>query len=185
MIKTLLSQVKQYKKPSLLAPLFSALEVVMEVLIPMIMALIIDKGIEAGNITNVYIYGGLMLVMAMFSLLFGALAGKYAAEASTGFACNLREAMYENIQTFSFSNIDKFSTSGLVTRMTTDITNVQNSYQMILRMCIRAPFMLICALIMCFFINVELSLVYVVAIAFLGIFLGLIIKKTMPIFDTV
>lgn len=185
MIKTLMSQIKQYKKPSLLAPLFSALEVVMEVLIPFIMALIIDKGIEAGNIKNVYMYGGAMLVMAMFSLLFGALAGKYAADASTGFACNLRESMYENIQTFSFSNIDKFSTSGLVTRMTTDVTNVQNSYQMVLRMCIRAPFMLICAVIMCFFINTELSLIYVAAIIFLGVLLGIIIKTAMPIFDTV
>lgn len=185
MIKTLMSQIKQYKRPSLLAPLFSALEVVMEVLIPFIMALIIDKGIEAGNIKNVYMYGGAMLVMAMFSLLFGALAGKYAADASTGFACNLRESMYENIQTFSFSNIDKFSTSGLVTRMTTDVTNVQNSYQMVLRMCIRAPFMLICAVIMCFFINTELSLIYVAAIIFLGVLLGIIIKTAMPIFDTV
>lgn len=185
MIKTLLCQVKQYRKSSLLAPLFSALEVVMEVLIPLIMAKIIDKGIEAGNIKNVYIYGGIMLVMAMFSLLFGALAGKYAAEASTGFACNLRESMYENIQTFSFSNIDRFSTSGLVTRMTTDVTNVQNSYQMILRMCVRAPFMLICALVVCFFINAKLSLVYVAAICFLGLALGTIIKKAMPVFDEV
>lgn len=185
MIKTLLCQVKQYRKSSLLAPLFSALEVVMEVLIPLIMANIIDKGIEAGDIKNVYIYGGIMLIMAMFSLLFGALAGKYAAEASTGFACNLRESMYENIQTFSFSNIDRFSTSGLVTRMTTDVTNVQNSYQMILRMCIRAPFMLICALVVCFFINAKLSLVYVAAICFLGLALGTIIRKAMPVFDEV
>lgn len=185
MIKTLLSQIKQYRKSSLLAPLFSGLEVVMEVLIPLIMAKIIDKGIEAGDIKNVYIYGVVMLIMAMFSLMFGALAGKYAAEASTGFACNLRESMYENIQTFSFSNIDKFSTSGLVTRMTTDVTNVQNSYQMILRMCIRAPFMLICALIVCFFINAKLSLVYVAAICFLGLLLGTIIRKAMPLFDEV
>ncbi len=185
MIKTLLCQIKQYKKASLLAPLFSALEVVMEVLIPFIMARIIDNGIEAGNINNVYLYGGIMLVMAMFSLAFGALAGKYAAEASTGFACNLRESMYENIQTFSFSNIDRFSTSGLVTRMTTDVTNVQNAYQMILRMCVRAPFMLICALIMCFFINAKLSLVYVVAMCFLGLSLSVIIKKATPIFEQV
>ncbi len=185
MIKTLLCRIKQYKKASLLAPLFSALEVVMEMLIPLVMAQIIDKGIEAGNINNVYIYGAIMLIMAMFSLAFGALAGKYAAEASTGFACNLREAMYENIQTFSFSNIDRFSTSGLVTRMTTDVTNVQNACQMILRMCIRAPFMLICALIVCFFINAKLSLVYVVAICFLGIILCTIIKKAMPLFDAV
>lgn len=185
MIKTLLNQVGQYKKASILAPLFSALEVVMEVLIPFIMAKIIDLGIEAGNISNVYLYGGIMLILAMVSLFCGAMAGKYAAEASTGFACNLRKAMYGNIQTFSFSNIDRFSTSGLVTRMTTDVTNVQNSYQMILRMCIRAPFMLICALIMCFLINVKLSLVYVFAIVFLSIFLSIIIKKAMPLFDEV
>ncbi len=185
MIKTLLAQVKQYKVPSILAPVFSALEVVMEVLIPFVMALIIDKGIEAGNMKNVYIYGAVMLVLAMVSLLCGALAGRFAAEASTGFACNLREAMYENIQTFSFSNIDRFSTSGLVTRMTTDVTNVQNSFQMILRMCIRAPFMLVCALIMCFFINARLSIIYVAAIVFLAVLLGIIIKKTMPLFDIV
>lgn len=185
MVKTLISQVKQYKKASLLAPLFSALEVVMEVLIPLVMAMIIDKGIEAGNMTNVYIYGGIMLFLAMISLLCGALAGKYAAEASSGFACNLRESMYENIQTYSFSNIDRFSTSGLVTRMTTDVTNVQNAYQMILRMCIRAPFMLVCALVVCFFINAKLSIVYVVAIVFLAIFLGTIIRKATPIFDEV
>lgn len=185
MIKALLAQVKQYKVPSILAPVFSALEVVMEVLIPFVMALIIDRGIEAGNMKNVYMYGVIMLILAMVSLLCGALAGRFAAEASTGFACNLREAMYENIQTFSFSNIDRFSTSGLVTRMTTDVTNVQNSYQMILRMCIRAPFMLVCALIMCFFINARLSIIYVAAIVFLSVLLGIIIKKTMPLFDVV
>ncbi len=185
MIKTLLSQVRQYKKASLLAPLFSALEVVMEVLIPLVMALIIDRGIEAGNMRNVYIYGAVMLALAMISLLCGVMAGKFAAEASSGFACNLREAMYENIQTYSFSNIDRFSTSGLVTRMTTDVTNVQNAYQMILRMCVRAPFMLVCALVVCFFINAKLSLVYLAAMAFLGICLSMIIRKATPIFDEV
>lgn len=185
MVKTLLSQVKQYKKATILAPLFAALEVVLEILIPLVMASIIDKGIEAGNMNNIYIYGGIMLVLAMLSLFCGAMAGKYAAEASSGFACNLREAMYENIQTFSFSNIDRFSTSGLVTRMTTDVTNVQNAYQMILRMCIRAPLMLLCALVVCFFINVKLSLIYVVAIAFLGICLSFIIRKATPLFDEV
>lgn len=185
MVKTLLSQVKQYKKATILAPLFAALEVVLEILIPLVMASIIDKGIEAGNMNNIYIYGGIMLVLAMLSLFCGAMAGKYAAEASSGFACNLREAMYENIQTFSFSNIDRFSTSGLVTRMTTDVTNVQNAYQMILRMCIRAPLMLLCALVVCFFINVKLSLIYVVAIVFLGICLSFIIRKATPLFDEV
>ena len=132
MIKTLFRQIKEYKKVSLLTPLFTALEVFMEVLIPFITAEIIDKGIEAGNIQKIYLYGALMLLMAFLSLLFGVLAGKYAAAASSGFACNLRDGMYENIQTFSFSNIDKYSTAGLVTRMTTDVTNVQNAYQMII-----------------------------------------------------
>ncbi len=185
MIATLLKQTRGIKRSSVLAPLFSVLEVVMEVLIPLVMSGIIDKGIEAGNIRNIYIYGALMLFLAMLSLFFGAMAGKHAAIASTGFACNLRDAMYENIQTFSFSNIDKFSTSGLVTRMTTDVTNVQNAYQMILRMCVRAPFMLVCALFMCFFINIRLSLIYVCAMAFLAVVLGTIIKKTMPLFDMV
>lgn len=185
MVRTLLGQVKQYKKASLLTPLFTALEVVMEVLIPWITALIIDRGIEAGNIKQVYFYGGIMVVMAMASLTFGILAGKYAASASSGLACNLREGMYENIQRFSFSNIDKYSTAGLVTRLTTDVTNVQNAYQMILRMCTRAPLMLISAMVMCFFINTRLSLVFVAAIGILGLALTLIILKTTKIFDQV
>lgn len=185
MVRTLLGQVKQYKKASLLTPLFTALEVVMEVLIPWITALIIDRGIEAGNIKQVYFYGGIMVVMAMASLTFGILAGKYAASASSGLACNLREGMYENIQRFSFSNIDKYSTAGLVTRLTTDVTNVQNAYQMILRMCTRAPLMLISAMVMCFFINTRLSLVFVAAIGILSLALTLIILKTTKIFDQV
>lgn len=185
MIKTLLSQVKQYKKASLLAPLFTALEVLMEVLIPFVTASIIDKGIEAGNITQVYIYGGIMLIMAFFSLTFGVLAGKYAAEASSGFACNLRDAMYENVQTFSFSNIDKYSTAGLVTRMTTDLTNVQNAYQMVLRIATRAPLMLICSMFMCFFINASLSSIFLIAIFVLAIALLLIMLKTTKIFNYV
>lgn len=185
MVKTLLGQVKQYKKTSLLTPLFTALEVVMEVLIPWVTSLIIDRGIEAGNIQQVYFYGGIMVIMAMASLTFGILAGKYAASASSGLACNLREGMYENIQRFSFSNIDKYSTAGLVTRLTTDVTNVQNAYQMILRMCTRAPLMLISAMVMCFFINARLSLVFVAAIVVLGLALALIILKTTKIFDQV
>lgn len=185
MVKTLLGQVKQYKKASLLTPLFTALEVVMEVLIPWVTSLIIDRGIEAGNIQQVYFYGGIMVIMAMASLTFGILAGKYAASASSGLACNLREGMYENIQRFSFSNIDKYSTAGLVTRLTTDVTNVQNAYQMILRMCTRAPLMLISAMVMCFFINARLSLVFVAAIVVLGLALVLIILKTTKIFDQV
>lgn len=157
----------------------------MEVLIPLVISLIIDRGIEAGNIQQIYFYGGIMVIMAMASLIFGILAGKYAASASSGLACNLREEMYGNIQRFSFSNIDKYSTAGLVTRLTTDVTNVQNAYQMILRMCTRAPLMLISAMVMCFFINTQLSLVFVAAIVVLGLALALIILKTIKIFDQV
>ena len=185
MIKTLLKQVKQYKRESLLTPLFTALEVLLEVLIPFITASIIDKGIEQGNIGQVYFYGGLMLIMAFLSLLSGVLAGKYAAAASSGFACNLRDGMYENIQRFSFSNIDKYSTAGLVTRMTTAVTNVQNSYQMILRIAVRAPLMLVCSMAMCFFINGKLSLIFLAAIAVLAAALGLIMTRTTKIFDEV
>ncbi len=185
MVKTLLKQVKGYKKVSLLTPLFTALEVLMEVLIPFITAAIIDKGIEAGDMGKVYFYGALMLIMAFLSLLFGMLAGKYAAEASSGFACNLRDGMYENIQTFSFSNIDKYSTAGLVTRMTTDVTNVQNAYQMILRITVRAPLMLICSMFMCFFINMRLSTVFLVAIVILAAALIFIMTRTTKIFDQV
>ena len=185
MIKTLLKQVKQYKRESLMTRLFTALEVLMEVLIPFITASIIDKGIEQGNIGQVYFYGGLMLIMAFLSLLSGVLAGKYAAAASSGFACNLRDGMYENIQRFSFSNIDKYSTAGLVTRMTTDVTNVQNSYQMILRIAVRAPLMLVCSMAMCFFINGKLSLIFLAAITVLAAALGLIMTRTTKIFDEV
>lgn len=185
MIKTLLGQVKQYKKVSLYTPLFTALEVFMEVLIPFVMASIIDKGIMGGNINAVYQYGAFMLVLAFLSLWFGILAGKYGAEASTGFAANLREAMYENIQTFSFSNIDKFSTAGLVTRMTTDVTNVQMAYQMLLRITVRSPLMLISSMLMCFFINRKLSSVFLVAIVVLALILFLIMSRTLPIYDKV
>lgn len=185
MIRTIVKQVKQYKKPSLLTPLFATLEVIMEVLIPYVIATIVDKGIDGGSIKVVYRYGAIMLVMAMFSLLFGILAGKYAAAASAGLACNLRDSMYENIQRFSFSNIDKFSTAGLVTRMTTDVTNIQNAYQMVIRIAVRAPLMLICSMFMCFFINVRMSLIFVVAILFLGIILIAIVLTAMKIFDVV
>lgn len=185
MVKTLFRQVKQYKMVSLLTPLFTALEVFMEVLIPFIMASIIDKGIMDGNIRAVYGYGGVMLVLAFFSLLFGVLAGKYGAEASTGFAANLREAMYENIQTFSFSNIDKFSTAGLVTRMTTDVTNVQMAFQMLLRITVRSPLMLLCSMFMCFFINRRLSTIFLAAIVVLALVLGVIMSRTLRIYDQV
>ena len=182
MVKTLLAHVKEYKKDSILSPLFVTLEVIMEVIIPILMASIIDKGVEAGNMKHVYVIGGIMIITAMFSLSFGVLSGKYAASASTGFAKNLRKAMFENIQNFSFSNIDKFSTAGLVTRLTTDITNVQNAYQMIVRMCTRAPMMLICAMVMTFSINAKLSCIFLGAIVFLSIAIWLIIGRAHSIF---
>lgn len=185
MIKTLMSQVKEYKKDSILCPIFVILEVIMEVAIPFLMASIIDKGVEAGNMMHVIKIGGIMIIMAMFSLTFGALAGKYAASASTGFAKNLRKTMFENIQSFSFSNIDKYSTAGLVTRLTTDVTNVQNAYQMVVRLCTRAPIMLICAMFMAFEINSSLSMVFLGAAIFLGIALYFIIRNVHPIFKKV
>ena len=185
MIKTLMAQVKQYKSASLLAPVFTAGEVLMEVLIPFVTASIIDKGIEAGNIQQVYRYGGIMLAMALMSLVFGILAGRYAAKASSGLACNLRKGIYEKVQTFAFSNIDKYSTAGLVTRMTTDVTNVQNAYQMILRIAVRAPLMLICSMVMCFFISVRLSMIFLVAIVILGAVLIFIMLRATPIFNEV
>ena len=145
MLKTLMKHIGRYKKESIITPIYTASEVFLEILIPFVTASIIDKGIEAGDMNNVYKYGAIMLVLAFLSLFCGIQAGKYAAAASTGFACNLRDGMYENIQTFSFSNIDKFSTAGLVTRMTTDVTNVQNAYQMIIRIAVRAPLMMICS----------------------------------------
>ncbi len=185
MIKTLLGQIREYRLASFLAPLFTGLEVLMEVLIPFVTAAIIDKGIETGNISQIYRYGGIMLIMAFLSLLFGTLAGRFAAKASSGFACNLREAIYENVQTFSFSNIDKYSTAGLVTRMTTDVTNLQNAYQMILRIAVRAPLMLLCSMIMCFFISAHLSCIFLVAILFLGAALVFIMTRTTRIFTQV
>ena len=185
MIKTLISQVGEYKKVSLLTPLFTALEVVMEILIPFITVSIIDKGIEAGDMRQVCFYGAIMLILAFLSLTFGVLAGRYAAAASAGFACNLREGMYKNIQTFSFSNIDKFSTAGLVTRMTTDVTNLQMAYQMCLRIAVRSPLMLVCSMAMCFFINVRLSAIFLVAMVVLGCGLFFIMSRTTRVFREV
>ncbi|ADZ85126.1 ABC transporter ATP-binding protein [Cellulosilyticum lentocellum] len=185
MIKTLLAQVKEYKKSSILSPVFIVLEVIMEVLIPFMMASIIDNGVEKGDMQHVVFMGVCMIGAAMLALLFGAIAGKHAAKASSGFAKNLREAMFINIQDFSFSNIDKYSTAGLVTRLTTDVTNVQNSYQMVIRICARAPFMLISAMIMAFLINARLSMVFVGAIIFLSVALVLIIRKVHPVFRQV
>ena len=185
MLKTILAQVRQYKLASILSMVFAAAEVVMEVILPLLTAAIIDKGISVGDMGNVYLYGGLMILAALLSLSFGILAGKFAAQASTGVACNIRDAMYENIQTYSFSNIDKYSTAGLVTRLTTDVTNVQNAYQMIIRMGIRAPFTLIAALFMSMLVSVKISMIFVVAIIFLGIVLAFIISHATPMFEKV
>jgi len=185
MLKTLLAEVKQYKKASILTPAFMVGEVVMEILIPMLMAYLIDSGVEKGDVRTICITGGAMAVMAMLSLACGVLSGKYGARASSGFAHNLRQSMFRNIQTFSFSNIDKYSTAGLVTRMTTDVTNVQNAYQMILRMCTRAPVMLLCAMAAAFSISARLSLIFVAAIAFLGVALFFITKNSHPVFRQV
>ena len=185
MIKKLASHLGEYRRAALLTPMFSALEAVMDILLPTIMAFIIDLGIEKGDMNAIVKYGLLTFAVAAIALLLGILAGKYAAEASTGFAGNLRDAMYENIQHYSFSNIDKFSTAGLVTRMTTDVTNLQNAFQMMERMCVRAPVHLVFALIMAFSIGGPLTLIFVVAVAFLLAVLASIMVPTFKIFDRV
>ena len=185
MIKKLVSHLGEYKRAAVLTPLFAALEAVMDVLLPTIMAFIIDQGIEKGDMNAILKYGLLTFLVAVVALALGVLAGKYAAEASTGFAGNLRDAMYENIQHYSFSNIDKFSTAGLVTRMTTDVTNVQNAFQMIERMCVRAPVHLVFALFMALMIGGPLSLIFVVAVVFLVAVLAGIMVPTFHIFDRV
>ena len=182
-MKSILAQVKQYKRDSILTPIFTALEVLMEVLLPYATALIIDQGIQQSDFNKVLLYGGLMLVMAGLSLTFGALAGKYGASASSGLACNLRQAIYDNIQRFSFSNIDKFSTAGLITRMTTDVTNVQNAYQMCLRIAVRAPLMLVSSMVMSFIISPRLSSMFLIAIFFLAVVLGLIMIFATKVFN--
>ena len=185
MIKKLASHLGEYKRASILTPIFSALEAIMDVLLPLLMAFIIDEGISKGDMGAILRYGLLTFLVATIALLLGILAGHFAAEASSGFAGNLREAMYANIQNFSFSNIDKFSTAGLVTRMTTDVTNLQNAFQMIMRMCVRAPVHLIFALIMACIINVHLTGIFVVAIIFLVAVLAGIMIPTFKIFDRV
>ena len=185
MIKTLARYIGKYKKASILTPCCMVLEVLMEVLIPFVTAAIIDQGIEAGNMQKIIMYGGLMILMALLSLCFGVLGGKFGAEAATGFACNLREGMYENIQTFSFSNIDKFSTAGLITRMTTDVSNVQMAYQMILRIAVRSPMTLVISIIMCFVIDVKLSCIFLGAALVLGVALFFLVKTTMKLFRQV
>ena len=185
MIKKLASHLGEYRRAAILTPMFSALEAVMDILLPTIMAFIIDLGIEKGDMNAIVKYGLLTFAVAAIALLLGVLAGRYAAEASTGFAGNLRDAMYENIQHYSFSNIDKFSTAGLVTRMTTDVTNLQNAFQMMERMCVRAPVHLVFALIMAFGIGGPLALIFVAAVAFLLAVLASIMVPTFKIFDRV
>lgn len=185
MIKTLAKQIKEYKSASLVTPIFMILEVAMEMVIPLLMASIIDDGVQAGDMKHIFAIGCYMILAAIVGLFAGAMGGKYGAKASTGFARNLREAMYENIQTFSFSNIDKFSTAGLVTRMTTDVTNIQNAYQMLLRMCFRAPVSLICAMLMAFLINARVASIYLVAVVFLGIVIIFIMRAVSKYFSEV
>ena len=185
MLKTLGRYIGQYKKDTILSPIFTALEVVMEILIPFITASLIDKGIQAGNMQAIWLFGGITLAMAFLSLFFGIMASRYCATAATGLACNLREGMYTNIQTFAFSNIDKYSTAGLVTRMTTDVTNIQNSWQMILRIAVKSPLMLIFSIIMCFFINIKLSIIFLAALIVLAVVLFSVMKRVMPVFQEV
>ena len=185
MLKTLLKQTKQYRKASVLAAVFTVLEVILELIIPMLMASVIDNGIESGNINNVYFYGLCMITTAVLGLVCGVLAGRYAAIASAGVASNIRDGMYENIQTFAFSNIDKYSTAGLITRLTTDVTNLQNAYQMIIRMCVRAPISLISALIMALYISAKMGGIFCIAIVFLIAVIVFILWKTIPIFSRV
>lgn len=183
MIRTILSQVKEYKKVSILTPIFMVLEVVMETCIPLLMASIIDNGVEKGDMGHIYFVGLLMLGAAAFGLFAGIMGGKYGAQASAGLAKNLRQSMFEKIQTYSFSNIDRFSTASLVTRLTTDVTNIQNSYQMVLRMCFRSPFSLICAMVMAFTINARLALIYLGAVIFLSFCLFLIMSRATKYFQ--
>ena len=183
MLKTLGGQIKEFKKVSILTPLCMIMEVIFEMFIPLLMASIIDDGVNAGNMGHIYKVGAIMVVAAFCGLLFGVLGGKFGAEASAGFARNLRKSMYENIQTFSFSNIDKYSTAGLVTRMTTDVTNLQNAYQMILRMFVRAPISLVTAMIMAFMINARLATIYLIAVFFLGTVLCIMVPKAAKYFE--
>ncbi len=177
MIKTLAAHIKEYKKASIATPFFMVLEVIMETLIPFLMATLVDDGINKGNLNHVYRIGALMLLFAVIGLFAGLMGGKYGAKASAGFAKNLRADMYKNIQTFAFSNIDKFSTAGLVTRLTTDVTNVQNAYQMLLRMCMRAPVTIICAMTMSFYYNTKIASIYLIVVILLGGVLAIILSR--------
>ena len=184
-MKRVLQQLGVYKKDAFLCIGLTTLEVIMEILLPFITAQLIAEGLEASNLSAVYRYGAVLVVMALFSLIFGATAGRFAASASSGLAANLREAIYTNIQTFSFSNIDKFSVPGLVTRMTTDITNVQQAFMMVIRIAVRSPLSLIFSFAMCMYINVELSLTFLIALAFLVVVIGTIMMVTLRIFSQV
>ena len=183
MLRTLALQIKGFKKDAILTPICMILEVLFETMTPFLMASIIDKGVEAGDIGHIYRIGGCMVALAACGLLAGVLGGRFAARASAGYARNLREAMFVNIQSFSFSNIDKYSTAGLVTRLTTDVTNIQNAFQMLLRMCFRAPFSMICAMTMAFAINARLASIYLGAVVFLGILLFMIVTSAMKYFQ--
>ena len=182
MLRTILKHIGEYKKYAIMTPILTACEVMMEILIPFVTAMIIDRGISAGNIGNIFLYGGIMLALAFISLFFGIKAGQTAAVASTGFASNLRDSMYEKIQSFSFSNIDRFSTAGLVTRMTTDVTSIENAFQMTMRIAVRAPLMLVLSMIMSFMINVRLTLIFLVALLVLAVAAVTIMRLVMPIF---
>ena len=183
MIKTLMKQIGEFKRDSLLTPVFMVLEVVMETIIPLLMASIIDDGVEKGDIRHIYMMGAVMVVMAVIGLIAGVGGGTFGARASAGFARNLRQAMYDNIQTFSFASIDKFSTASLITRLTTDVTNVQMAYQMILRMCVRAPVSMVCAMVMAFFLSPELASVYLIAVVVLAVVLAVIMRRATIYFQ--
>ncbi len=185
MIRTIAKQVKEYRNASIVTPLFMLLEVVMETMIPFLMASIIDNGVNTGDIGHIYRIGGLMIVCALIGLAGGMLGGRFGAKASAGLAKNLRFAMFEHIQTFSFSNIDKFSPAGLVTRLTTDVTNIQNAYQMILKMAMRAPASIICALVMAFMINARLASIYLIAALILGTILIILVVHATKYFQQV
>ena len=185
MIKRLSACIQEYKRDTILTPIFVIFEVAFDVLIPMMMAELIDKGIEAGSMENIVRYGVLLVVMAVVALMFGALSGRFAAKAATGFSRNLRREMYHNVQKFSFSNIDKFSTGGIITRLTTDVTNVQMAFMMIIRIAVRCPIMLICAWGLTFTINPKLALIFLVVIPILALGLYLIMTNAHPIFERV
>ena len=185
MLKTLGKQLKEFKKASIITPVFMIFEVIFDMIIPLLMGKIVSNGIEKGDMNYIIVTGVAMIVLAILGLVSGILGGVFGAKAATGFARNLREAMFNNIQTFSFSNIDKFSTSGLVTRLTTDVTNVQNAYQMLIRMCVRAPFSMIIAMVMAFMINARIASIYLIAVIFLTVFLLFVMSRAMKYFSDV